>query len=65
MFKDPRGPLQTITAIEDYRTTRLPNHSGGCIPVVLDCGHTLELNFTFSYRVGEQVRCSTCAKEAK
>jgi hypothetical protein len=65
VFTDPRGPLHTIVSVGAYRLTTAQNASGGCIPVTLDCGHTAEMNFTFSYRVGEQVRCHACARQVK
>lgn len=60
---DPRGPLQTITAIHDFRETQRRNGSGTVRPVTLDCGHTVELNATFGYRIGEKQRCFSCKLE--
>lgn len=62
---DPRGPRRTIVEVQPYRLTRLPNASGGCIPLLLDCGHVAEMNFTFSYKVGESVRCFQCRKAVR
>ncbi len=58
---DPRGPLQKIVEVQEYRLTRLDHHSGGCTPVILDCGHVRELNPTFHYAIGDDCRCFTCA----
>jgi hypothetical protein len=64
MTTDPRGPIRTIVAVLPYReVNRTPNTSGGCILVVLDCGHERELNFTFSYKVGEACRCYACSQK--
>src|ERR1019366_4144203 len=59
---DPRGPMRTITAVGEYRKSI--DGSGGCIPVTFDCGHIAELNFTFSYRVGDTLHCFACGPHA-
>jgi len=63
--RDPRGPIRLIVRVEEIRTTQLPNHYGTCRPVVLDCGHTVELNQIYSYKVGEACRCYTCGQEGR
>lgn len=62
MSVDPRGPSKQIVAVGEYRqSTPINGHCpGGCIPVNLECGHVAELNFTFSYKVGEYVHCFEC-----
>lgn len=54
-----------IVEVKPYRGYSLqPRVYGGCIPLVLDCGHEVEANFTFSYRVGDETRCSACERES-
>lgn len=62
IYIDPRGPIRTIIEVGEYRRATSPNVFGGCIPVTLSCGHVAEMNFTFSYRVGENCRCLECKK---
>lgn len=53
---DPRGPLRTIVAVQRESYAAL---------VTLSCGHVNELNQIYSYKIGEDVRCFTCAGEGK
>lgn len=52
---DPRGPIQTVTAIRD--------RDGGHYYLDLDCGHSAEVVGHFSYRAGGTHRCHACGKE--
>lgn len=56
--------LRKIIEVQPYRQSERPNSSGGCIPLVLECGHVTERNFTFSYRVGDDARCFECEEKA-
>lgn len=62
---DPRGPMRLIVRVEEIRPTQRPNSCGGVRPVVLDCGHTVELNQIYTYKVGEACRCFDCGREGR
>lgn len=49
---DPRGPMRRITHID--------TDSHGHPFITTDCGHTYSRNGTFSYKVGEPLRCMVC-----
>ncbi len=54
-MNDPRGPIRTITAIEERSDATL---------LTLDCGHVATCNQIFHYKIGASERCTFCL-EAK
>lgn len=50
-YSDPRGPVRTITAIEERTDATL---------LTLDCGHVGRFNQIFHYKLGNPVRCHEC-----
>lgn len=50
-MEDPRGPMRKAVNIERTSTGVL---------ITKDCGHVGEHNQTFSYKVGEDIRCFEC-----
>ena len=56
MTADPRGPMRKVTAIVERGDGTL---------IVTDCGHGYDRNQTFTYKVGQQIRCFECGKVAR
>jgi len=48
---DPRGPLRTITKVQQTRSATLVTH---------DCGHVCSRSQIYSHKVGALSRCLFC-----
>ena len=56
----PTNIKQTILEVRAIRLSARAGSTGDCRPLLLSCGHVAEMNFTFSYRVGDSCRCHEC-----